>query len=82
MRFAPTAVWALLVALTTVGWLLAEEGSNAALGTTVVILIAAVKINLVISRFMELDWRPLPFRLLTMLWLGVATSTILGGYWL
>ena len=78
---SPAFIWALLLAMTIAGWLLAEEGTSAAVGSTAVILIAAIKINFVVSRVMELGWRPVPFRILTTLWLGATTAIILGGYW-
>lgn len=81
MKLTPLAVWALLVGVTVAGWLAVEKGGDARLGATVVILVAAFKVNLVISHFMELGWRPPPFRLLTSIWVIGATAIILGGYW-
>lgn len=81
MKLTPWTVWALLVSATVAGWLTVEQGEDARLGATLVVLVAAFKINLVVSHFMELGWRPPPFRLLTSIWVIAATTIILGGYW-
>jgi Prokaryotic Cytochrome C oxidase subunit IV len=77
----PFHIWLLLVAATCISWLLTEDIQTVRLGSTAVILIAAFKINMVISHFMELQWRPAPFRLLLSVWLALVSSIIIGGYW-
>jgi hypothetical protein len=74
-------VWLLLVFATLASWLVTEGPHAARWGATAVILIAALKINMVASHFMELGWQPRPFRLIVSGWIIVVTSTIIGGYW-
>jgi hypothetical protein len=74
-------VWAVLVAATLFSWFLKGGAVSARVGATAVILIAAFKINLVVSHFMELRWQPAPFRLIVTGWLGIVTTIIIGGYW-
>ena len=74
-------IWAILVLATLASWLLTEDTQAAKLGATAVILIAAIKINLVIGHFMELNWQPRPYRLVLSGWLLIVTTIIVGGYW-
>lgn len=74
-------VWALLIVATLVSWLVTEDTAAQKLGATAVILIAAFKINMVVANFMELEWRPRPFRIIITGWLALVTTTIIGGYW-
>ncbi len=74
-------VWALLVAATSASWLVTEDARAVKIGATLVILIAAFKINMVIAYFMELKWQPRPFRIIVTGWLALVTTTIIGGYW-
>ena len=75
-------VWLILVSLTLFGFALAEQSISARLAATSVILVAAVKVRLVFVNFMELEWRPLPWRLLFELWTVASAAIIVGGYWL
>jgi heme/copper-type cytochrome/quinol oxidase subunit 4 len=81
-RSRATRVWAMLVALTLVAFAVAEQSTSARLAATSVILIAAFKVRLVFIHFMELEWRPLPWRLLFELWTVASAAIIIGGYWL
>jgi hypothetical protein len=47
-----------------------------------VVLIAALKVRLIVMHFMELRWRPRPWRMLFELWTLGVTAIILGGYWI
>jgi hypothetical protein len=76
----PIYIWAVLVVATLVSWFLTEDTHYAKFGSVAVILIAAVKINLVVSHFMELKWQPRPFRIIISSWLGLVTTIIIGGY--
>jgi heme/copper-type cytochrome/quinol oxidase subunit 4 len=68
--------------MTIFSWALAEHGAPARLAATSVMLIAALKIRFVVADFMELDWRPLPWRIVFELWTVTITLMIVGGYWL
>jgi heme/copper-type cytochrome/quinol oxidase subunit 4 len=81
MHLRATHVWALLVAATLLSWFLKSEVVSAKVGATAVILIAAFKISLVVSHFMELKWQPRPFRFILTGWLALVTIIIIGGYW-
>jgi hypothetical protein len=74
-------VWAILVAASLLSWFLKGDAVSARVGATAVILIAAFKINLVVSHFMELKWQPRPFRFIVTGWLALVTLIIIGGYW-
>jgi heme/copper-type cytochrome/quinol oxidase subunit 4 len=82
MTWRPEWILMILVLASGLSWLLAEGAIAARLSTSAVILIAAIKINLVVTYFMELDWRPRPWRLLLTGWIGLVTLAILGGYWI
>ena len=77
-----TRVWLSLVALTIGSWWIAEHGASPAFAATLVVLVAAVKVHLVIDHFMELRWRPLPWRLPFEGWIVAAVIVIAGGSWL
>jgi len=81
MHLRPTYIWAILVAATLLSWFLKGDAISAKVGATAVILIAAFKINLVVSHFMELKWQPRPFRFIVTGWLALVTIIIIGGYW-
>jgi hypothetical protein len=70
------------LALTLFGFALAEQSVSARVGATSVILVAAIKVRLVFVHFMELEWRPLPWRLLFELWTVASAAILIGGYWL
>lgn len=81
MNLSPLYIWLSLMFASLFSWFVTEDADFAKWGTTVVILIAALKINLVISHFMELKWRPSPYRLILSVWLTGVTTIIIGGYW-
>ena len=82
-RTPATKVWLTLMAVTILSWWLAEHhAAPARIAATAVILIAAFKVNLVITHFMELKWQPKPWRLVYALWTAGVTVIILGGYWI
>lgn len=79
-----TLVWALLTVVTVASWLTARDGGathvvNATV-TVVVLLIAAVKTQLVIWHFMEVRHSPTWLRVTTMSWLVVLFALLLGIY--
>jgi heme/copper-type cytochrome/quinol oxidase subunit 4 len=77
----PVYIWLLLVAATLLSWFVTEDTRTAKIGATLVVLIAAFKINLVVAYFMELKWQPRPFRFIVSSWLAFVTTIIIGGYW-
>ena len=81
-----TVVWALLTLVTVVSWWTARDGGAAhvvnATVTVVVLLIAAVKTQLVIWHFMEVRTAALWLRVTTMSWLVVLFALLLGFYFL
>ena len=82
LRLPATRAWLALVAVTLVSFVLAEGDGSPRLVATVVMLIAAFKVHLVVVHFMELRWRPLPWRVLFEGWTVAVTLVIVGGYWL
>lgn len=81
MHLRAIHIWATLVVATLLSWFLKGEVVSAGVGATAVILIAAFKINMVVSHFMELQWRPAHYRFIVSGWLVLVTTIIIGGYW-
>jgi Prokaryotic Cytochrome C oxidase subunit IV len=79
-----TIVWALLTAVTIVSWLVSRDGGAAhqlnATVTTVVLLIAAVKAQLVIWHFMEVRRAPVWLKAVTGGWVIAVFAAMLGVY--
>lgn len=79
-----TIVWALLTAVTIVSWLVSRDGGAAhqlnSTVTTVVLLIAAVKAQLVIWHFMEVRRAPALLKAVTSGWVIVVFAAMLGVY--
>jgi hypothetical protein len=77
-------VWALLTAITVASWLTARDGGSThqpnATVTVVVLLIAAVKSQLVISYFMEARHAPAWLRVTTTGWVVALFALLLGSY--
>ena len=82
LRLPATRAWLALVAVTLASFALAEGAASPKFAATVVMIIAAFKVRLVIVHFMELRWRPLPWRVLFECWTAAITLVIVGGYWL
>ncbi len=84
LRSPLTVVWAVLTAVTVVSWLTARGGGAAhhlnATVTVVVLLIAAVKTQLVIWHFMEVKDAPNWLKLTTSGWLVALFGLLLGFY--
>ncbi|MEZ0359736.1 cytochrome C oxidase subunit IV family protein [Mycobacterium sp. SA01] len=79
-----TLVWALLTAVTVVSWLVSRDGGAAhqlnATVTTVVLLIAAAKAQLVIWHFMEVRRAPVWLKAVTSGWVIAVFAAMLGVY--
>jgi len=73
-----SAIWALLMLATcTSTWLLSKEGASPATATVLILAIAAVKVRLIMSNFMELGHAPVRWRLLFDAWTVACTAVIL-----
>ena len=79
-----TIVWALLTAVTIVSWLVSRDGGAAhqlnSTVTTVGLLIAAVKAQLVIWHFMDVRRAPVWLKAVTSGWVIVVFAAMLGVY--
>jgi cytochrome c oxidase subunit 4 len=79
-----TIVWAVLAAVTIVSWLTARDGGAAhqinVTVTVVVLLIAALKAQLVIWHFMEVRYAPRWLKATTSGWLIGLVALLLGFY--
>ena len=65
-------VWAVLAG--------ASKLAPARIAAIAAILLAAVKVHLVITHYMELEWRHRPLRLMLAAWLAAVTALLLGTY--
>lgn len=75
-----TLVWAVLAGASVLGFLFAEGLATARVAAIAAILLSAVKVNLVITHYMELEWRHQPLRLMLAAWLAAVTALLLGTY--
>ncbi|MES2492564.1 MAG: cytochrome C oxidase subunit IV family protein [Pseudomonadota bacterium] len=75
-----SAVWGVLAGASVLGFLFAEGMAPARIAAIAAILLAAFKVNLVISQYMELEWRHRPLRLMMAAWLAAVTALLLGGF--
>ena len=83
LRHPLTIVWAVLTAVTLASWLTARDGGAHhvdATVTVVVLLIAAIKTQLVIWHFMEVRHAPRWLKLFTIGWVIVLFGLLLGFY--
>ncbi|WP_421838767.1 cytochrome C oxidase subunit IV family protein [Novosphingobium sp.] len=74
-------VWAALVAASLAGFALAEGLVPARIAATLAILLAAAKIHLIMTHYMDLTWAHQPLRALLAAWLTAVTLIVLVGYW-
>ena len=83
LRLPATRVWlVLLITAAVSSWMVSEHSAAVKVGTSAVVLIAALKVRLIVMHFMELRWRPRPWRILFELWILGVVAIILGGYWM
>ena len=82
LRLPATRVWLVLMAAAVLSWMISEHSTAAKVATSAVVLIAALKVRLIVMHFMELRWRPRPWRILFELWILGVMAIILGGYWM
>lgn len=74
-------IWAALVVASLAGFAMGEGLAPARSAATLAILLAAGKIHLIITHYMELRWAHQPLRLLLAVWLAVVTLILLAGCW-
>lgn len=74
-------IWAALVAASLAGFALAEGLAPARIAATLAILLAAGKIHLIVTHYMDLRWANQPLRGLIAAWLAIVTLILLAGYW-
>jgi heme/copper-type cytochrome/quinol oxidase subunit 4 len=77
-----TRAWIILIIAALLSWALTERTMAVRFGTSLVMLIAAFKVRMVISHFMELKYQPRPWRIVFEVWTLAITTIILGGYWI
>ncbi|UXA18212.1 cytochrome C oxidase subunit IV family protein [Mycobacterium sp. SMC-4] len=83
LRHPLTVVWVVLTAVTVASWLTARGGGPHHVDTTVtvvVLLIAALKTQLVIWHFMEVRHAPVWLKVTTNGWLVALFGLLLGFY--
>ncbi|MCU1697799.1 MAG: Prokaryotic Cytochrome oxidase subunit [Mycobacterium sp.] len=81
LRKPVTIVWAALMLATIAStWLLSNNSVTPEVATVAIMLIAAIKVRLVMSHFMEVRRAPLALRLVCDGWLLAVTALILTVY--
>ena len=77
-----TFAWAILILLTFTGFFAIEYSLRSTLGVAIVMPLSAVKVRIVLYRFMELAETPLGLRLFFNIWLILCATLIFLFYWL
>lgn len=77
-----TITWAILMVLTISGFVAIDFSLRSTLGVAVVMLLSAVKVRLVLYRFMEIAETPVGLRIFFNIWLVLCASVIFLLYWL
>jgi heme/copper-type cytochrome/quinol oxidase subunit 4 len=77
---SPTTIWIILIALTGLSVITAEQLAWREAATVTIFALAAVKAYLVISNYMETDRAPPQWRALYPLWAGVIGFTLIVGH--
>ena len=81
LRKPVTIVWAVLMLATFAStWLLSKNSVTPEVATVAIMLIAAVKVRLVMSHFMEVRRAPLALRFVCNGWLLAVTTLIVTVY--
>ena len=81
IRKPVSIVWAALMLATCAStWLLSKNSVTPEVATVAIMLVAAVKVRLVISHFMEVRRAPLALRLVCNGWLLAVTALIMTVY--
>jgi len=72
-----TLIWLILIAATLISWRVGTDGAvGAHLATTIVLLVAFIKVRLVGLHFMELRYAPLALRLIFEAYCLVVCATL------
>lgn len=74
-------VWAVLMVASLIGFALADGFAPPRVAASLAIVIAAFKVRLVITQYMEVRREHQPLCLLLTLWLAAVTVILLAGYW-
>lgn len=84
LRARFVVVWFVLIAATLISWFLGTDQGFDSTGvvTTVVLVVAFVKVRLVGLDFMELRNAPLPLRLVFEVYCVALVAVLLGLYWI
>lgn len=77
-----TITWTILMVLTISGFVAIDFSLRSTLGVAVVMLLSAVKVRLVLYRFMEIAETPVGLRIFFNIWLTLCASVIFVLYWL
>lgn len=77
-----TLVWAILIFLTVVGFIVIDYSLRSTLGVAIVMLLSAVKVRLVLYHFMELSGISKGLQIFFNIWLLLCPSMIFLLYWL
>ena len=81
LRKPVSIVWAALMLATCAStWLLSKNSVTPEVATVAIMLVAAVKVRLVISHFMEVRRAPLALRLVCNGWLLTVTALVVTVY--
>lgn len=74
-------IWLLLIVITCITtWGLSENFVPAVIATVGIMILAAIKVGLVVSYFMELRFAPIPWQVYFAGWIVVTTALLLGFY--
>ncbi len=75
------AVWLVLMLSTAAStWWFSQPMFSPVVCTVAVMLIAAIKVGLVMSHFMELRGAPRPWQIAGVIWVIAAAGTVMGIY--
>jgi hypothetical protein len=82
LRAKTSIVWLILIAATLTSWWLGTEHgiSNTKLATTLILMVAFVKVRLVVMHFMEVHDAPVPLRLILEVYCVVVCAVLVVMY--
>ena len=69
-------IWAILIILTVVGYIMGERGMSGSLALTILLSAALIKSQLVISYFMEMRYANTRLKWIPTIWLLLVLSAI------
>lgn len=76
-----TIAWVLLLAITLIGYAVAENLYLQTISVAMIMLLSGYKARLILYQFMELGGAPLAFRVFFNCWLLVCVGMITGLFW-